>query len=47
MKKKKWLPILVVWLLLGGVAVWGLSQFVTEQIWNHTTTSWKILWPRS
>ncbi|WP_067559943.1 N-acetylmuramoyl-L-alanine amidase family protein [Faecalibaculum rodentium] len=34
MKKKKWLPILVVWLLLGGVAVWGLSQFVTEQIWK-------------
>lgn len=34
MKKKKWLPILVVWLVLGGVAVWGLSQFVTEQIWK-------------
>lgn len=34
MKKKKWLPVLVVWLILGGVAVWGLSQFVTEQIWK-------------
>lgn len=29
-QKKKWLPIFLVWIVLGGVGVWGLSRFAGQ-----------------
>lgn len=34
MKKKKWIPILIVWGILLGVGGYGLSRFVKDQIWK-------------
>lgn len=34
MKKKKWVPILIVWLVLLGIGGVGLSRFVKDQVWK-------------
>ena len=33
-KKKKWLPIICVWVVLGGIAIFGIGKFVNQQIWK-------------